>query len=145
MSQQSTFGNRAVEEKAGVHYRPIRHGKPPVAHKSQPSPDLAVGAFSLLVFLIGAVLAALKLRRSSAAVATSSSKRAPYTTRRRRLSSITREASLFFHAMPDEMTSEVGECDSHCVKPVQNGIDCCPHIVLVWHLEDIAHNDLIID
>jgi hypothetical protein len=53
--------------------------------------------------------------------------------------------SLFFHAMPDEMTSEVGECNSHCLKPEQNGINCCPHIVLVWHLEDIAHNDLIID
>src|SRR6516165_8848542 len=54
-------------------------------------------------------------------------------------------ASLFSHAMPDEMTSEVGECNSHFVKPEQNGIDCCPQIVLVWYLEDIAHNDLIID
>jgi hypothetical protein len=38
----------------------------PVTHKSQPSPGLAAGAFSLLAVVGGA-----KLRRSSSAVATS--------------------------------------------------------------------------
>jgi hypothetical protein len=54
--------------------------------------------------------------------------------------------------MPDEMTGEVGECNSHRVKPVQNGIDLRPYSPyiglvrhLVRHLEDIAHHDLIVD
>jgi hypothetical protein len=47
--------------------------------------------------------------------------------------------------MPDEVTGEVGKRNSHCVKPQQNGIDCRPHIGLVRHLKDIAHNDLIVD
>src|SRR5262249_29858673 len=48
MSQQSNFRNRAVVERAGVHYRSIRHGVSPVTRESQPSPGLAAGAFSLL-------------------------------------------------------------------------------------------------
>src|SRR5215472_8681015 len=37
-----------VVQKVRVRYRSNRHGWPPVTHVSQPSPDLAVGAFSLL-------------------------------------------------------------------------------------------------
>ena len=48
MSQQSNFRNRAVVERAGVHYRSTRHGVSPVTRESQPSPGLAAGAFSLL-------------------------------------------------------------------------------------------------
>jgi hypothetical protein len=47
--------------------------------------------------------------------------------------------------MPNEMTGEVGECNCHLVQPEQDGIDRCPHICSVRHLEEIAHNDPIIE
>jgi len=54
MSQQSNFSNRAVVEKAGVLYRPIRHGLTLRDIQTQPSPGLAAGAFSLLAVVGGA-------------------------------------------------------------------------------------------
>jgi hypothetical protein len=47
MSQQSNFRNRAVVEKVGVFYRPIRHGDLRDT-QTQPRPGLAAGAFSFL-------------------------------------------------------------------------------------------------
>ena len=54
MSQQSNFRNRAVVEKVGVLYRPIRHGVTLRDTQTQPSPGLAAGAFSLLAVVGGA-------------------------------------------------------------------------------------------
>jgi hypothetical protein len=53
MSQQSNFRNRAVVEKVGVSYHPIRHGDLRDT-QTQPSPGLAAGAFSLLAVVGGA-------------------------------------------------------------------------------------------
>ena len=63
MSQQSNFRNRAVVEKVGVLYRPIRHGVTLRDTQTHPGPGLAAGAFSLLAVVGGAETQALFFRR----------------------------------------------------------------------------------